>query len=104
MLGYHILFESMKWENPQEGVYQKIYSKGDKRMRLLKFTESFVEDDWCTKGHIGYVLSGEMEIDFNGEVKSYIKGDGLWIEEEESKHKVSIKKGNQVELILFESE
>ncbi len=99
-----IYFKKMDWENHQEGVLQKIYSNGDKQLRLLRFTDDFVEYDWCTKGHVGYVLSGAMEIDFNGKTKHYTKGDGLWIEAGEVfKHKVSIEKGSQVQLILFES-
>ena len=34
---------------------------------------------WCEKGHIGYVLSGELEIDFNGEIVKYIQGAGICI-------------------------
>ena len=46
-----------------------------------------------------------MQIDFNGIIKPYKKGDGLWISQgENSKHKVLIEKGKHVELILFESE
>ena len=44
-----------------------------------------------------------MQIDFNGIIKPYKKGDGLWISQgENSKHKVLIEKGKHVELILFE--
>lgn len=71
----------------------------------MKFLDNFVEEEWCVSGHIGYVLDGEMTIDFNGTIKNYKKGDGLWIKEgESSKHKAIIKKGKQVELILFEVE
>ncbi len=46
-----------------------------------------------------------MEIDFNGPIQPYEKGDGLWIKEgESSKHKVLIEKGKEVELLLFESD
>jgi hypothetical protein len=99
-----IHFVNVEWEHPQEGVKQKVYSNGDKQLRLLRFNDNFIEHDWCTKGHVGYVLCGEMKIDFDGEIKRYSQGDGLWIDAgEQSKHKVSIEKGNQVELILFES-
>lgn len=99
-----IQFENLDWEKPSKGVEQKIYSEEDKRIRLLKFKDNFVEEEWCTNGHIGYVIEGEMKIDFNGEIKSYKKGDGLWINNgKKSKHKVIISKGKQVILILFES-
>lgn len=99
-----IPFKKINWENPDKGVKQKIYYQGNKRLRLLTFKDSYIEEDWCTKNHIGYVLSGKMKIDFNGDIKFYKKGDGLWINAGESnKHKVIIDKGKQVTLILFES-
>lgn len=98
-----ICFDKMDWKKPNEGVEQKIYSDGDKRLRLLKFKDDFIEQDWCLNAHVGFVIDGEMKIDFNGDVKSYKKGDGLWINKgEQSKHKVIIEKGKQIEIILFE--
>jgi integrase len=35
-------------------------------MRLVEFSNEFVEAQWCEKGHIGLVLSGELDIDFSG--------------------------------------
>lgn len=100
-----INFKNMEWETPKIGVAQKVYTSGDQKIRLLKFFDDFVEEDWCINGHVGYVLEGEMNIDFNGTVKTYKKGDGLWIESgESSKHKASIEKGKYVELVLFEVE
>lgn len=98
-------FNNFEWETPSTGVKQKIFLKGNQRVRLLRFYDDFIEEDWCTKGHIGYVTDGEMTIDFNGEIISYKKGDGLWIESgDNSKHKASIAKGRFVELVLFEKE
>jgi len=98
-------FGDLEWDKPHVGVEQKFYSDGKTRIRLLRFYDDFVEEHWCTKGHIGYVLDGEMTIDFNGELKNYQKGDGLWIVKgEQSKHKVLIEKGKHVELLLFEPE
>lgn len=104
MTNHLIHFNNLNWERPSEGVEQKIYSDGNRRLRLLRFYDSFIEKDWCVAGHIGYVLEGEMKIDFNGTIKNFKKGDGLWINEgDSSKHKVIIEKGKQVELILFET-
>ncbi|MBL4755385.1 MAG: hypothetical protein JKY52_17535 [Flavobacteriales bacterium] len=45
-----------------------------------------------------------MKIDFNGEVVSYQKGDGLWISEgNASKHKVLMEKGGRALLFLVET-
>jgi len=98
-------FQNIEWEEPHIGVRQKVYVNGNQKVRLLIFSDDFVEKDWCINGHIGYVLDGEMKIDFNGTIKSYKRGDGLCIEKGlSSKHKAIIEKGKHVELILFEVE
>lgn len=100
-----IQFDKLQWETPAEGVEQKVYSNGHQRLRLLRFYDNFVEKEWCTNSHIGYVLNGEMKINFNGIVKTYQQGFGLWIEGGEiTKHKVIMDKGKQVEIILFEND
>lgn len=101
----HISFREIPWEYPAPGVSQKISTDGSKRIRLLRFEDNFVEENWCTKGHQGYVLSGEMQISFNGDIRNFQAGDGLWIETGIGfQHKVIMQKGKFVELILFESE
>lgn len=97
-------FNDLEWDEPKLGVKQKVFSDGKSKLRLLQFDESFIEEEWCMKGHVGYVVDGEMTIDFNSIIKHYRRGDGLWIEPGESnKHKVIMKPGSKVELILFES-
>lgn len=96
-------FESMSWESPAPGVRQKAFSRNGQKMRLVEFSEEFLEPDWCTKGHVGYVLDGRLQIDFNGKIKEYKTGDGLWIDEgAEFRHKGSVAKGEKALLILFE--
>ena len=72
-------FESMPWNTTTAGVYCKIYKQSGKQLRLVKFSKEFVEPGWCTKGHIGYVLDGELEINFSGEFLLLKSGDGLFI-------------------------
>jgi ethanolamine utilization protein EutQ (cupin superfamily) len=85
---YKINFETMPWDTPVVGVRFKAYEQDNRRLRLAEFTREFIEPDWCTKGHIGYVLEGRMEIDFDGEVIAFGPGDGLFIPAgEKHKHK-----------------
>jgi quercetin dioxygenase-like cupin family protein len=76
---YKIDFESMEWEVPADGVRFKAYEQGGRKLRLVEFSKEFVEPDWCMKGHIGYILEGQIEIDFNGDVVVFGWGDGLFI-------------------------
>ena len=76
---YRIDFESMEWEKPADGVRFKAYEQGSKKLRLVEFSKEFVEPDWCTKGHIGYILEGQMETDFDGKKEVFGPGDGVFI-------------------------
>ena len=88
---YRVDFKPIPWESPLAGVKFKPHIQGTKRLRLVEYTKEFVEPDWCTKGHIGYVLEGQLEIDFNGQVIGFGPGDGIFIPPgEEHKHKARI--------------
>lgn len=95
-------FESMRWESPMPGVRFKACEQGGRKLRLAEFGREFVEPDWCTKGHIGYVLEGQMEINFNGTVVAFGPGDGIFIPTgEEHKHKAKILT-DSVKVVLVE--
>jgi quercetin dioxygenase-like cupin family protein len=88
MKPYRIDFESLPWESPADGVRFKAFEQGSKRLRLVEFAKEFVEPDWCTKGHVGYILQGQMEIDFDGEKVVFGPGDGVFIPAgQQHKHK-----------------
>jgi quercetin dioxygenase-like cupin family protein len=99
---YKIDFESMSWETPAVGVKFKAYQQGGRKLRLVEFAEEFIEPDWCTKGHIGYMLEGQMEIDFDGKKIVFSAGEGIFIPPgEEHKHKAEVLT-NVVKVILVE--
>ena len=88
---YKIDFKAIPWETPTVGVRFKAYEQSGKRLRLAEFTKEFVEPDWCNKGHVGYVLEGRMEIDFDGKIVMFGPGDGLFISAgEEHRHKAKV--------------
>ena len=76
---YKIDFESMEWQSPAAGVRFKAFEQSGRKLRLVEFSKEFVEQDWCTKGHIGYLLEGQMEINFDGKVITFGQGDGVFI-------------------------
>ncbi len=99
---YRIDFESMDWESPADGARFKAYEQDGKKLRLVEFSKEFIEPDWCRGGHIGYILEGQIEIDFNGEVIVFGPGDGLFIPAgEKHKHKARVLT-DKVKAILVE--
>jgi quercetin dioxygenase-like cupin family protein len=91
MQEYKIDFKSIPWESPLNGVRFKAYQQDGRKLRLVEFYKEFVEPDWCTKGHITYILEGQCEIDFNGNVIKFGAGDGIFIPAGEvHKHKTRV--------------
>ncbi len=76
---YRVTFDSLDWQIPMPGARFKVFREGNKQIRLAEFTPEFVEPHWCEKGHVGIVLSGELEIDFHGRVVRYPEGSGILI-------------------------
>jgi hypothetical protein len=74
-----IEFKDLPWQSHAPGARFKAYQQGGRQVRMVEFGEDFIEFDWCVKGHIGWVIEGELEIDFNGEIVRYSAGDGLFI-------------------------
>jgi len=95
-------FESIEWESPVKGVRFKACEQEGKMLRLVEFYKEFVEPDWCSKGHIGYILEGQIEIDFDGKKEMFGPGDGVFIPAgEEHKHKGQVLT-DKVKAILVE--
>lgn len=103
MNDYLIDFQKIDWENPASGIRQKVFIKDNQRIRLVEFSDSFVEKKWCTKGHVGYVLDGRIFIAFNKREIEFSIGDGIFIPEgEANKHMGRIANGERAVIILFE--
>ena len=90
---FKVDFSRLAWESPTENVRFKVYRKEGRKLRLVEFSKEFIEADWCTNGHIGYVLHGQLEIDFDSinTTLSYGPGDGIFIDKgQAARHKVRI--------------
>jgi ethanolamine utilization protein EutQ (cupin superfamily) len=95
-------FEFLPWQSPMNGIRFKAYQNEGQRLRVVEFTREFIEPDWCTKRHIGYVLEGQMDIDFSGDVVRFKAGDGLFIPAGQAyKHKAKVV-SETVKLFLVE--
>ncbi|MBD77367.1 MAG: hypothetical protein CL840_00335 [Crocinitomicaceae bacterium] len=82
----------------------KSRSKSLDKWKVIEVTieDSFVEEDWCNKTHLGYVTSGKLEVLFNnGDSKLYQPGKILWIAENNS-HKATSKTDSIAHVLLFE--
>ena len=81
-------FSKLRWETPVPGIRYKIYRQGDKQIRFVELKSGFVESDWCTRGHIGYILKGKLKVKFVDKSLIFNYGDAFSIPAgRKSKHK-----------------
>ena len=72
-------FTRIEWTNSAMGLRAKTFESDGKQLRLAEFSKKFREIDWCEKNHIGFVVEGEIEIDFEDKTEVFKKGNGLFI-------------------------
>ena len=68
---------------------QKSVSDVSRRLRTVELTPEFVELDWCRKGHVGYVLEGELELTFPDGPRCFAAGQAFMLagDDEADKHR-----------------
>ena len=82
-----IRFKTLPWEKKEVNVKQKSIAFENKTIRLVLFEPFFSEVEWCFKAHIGIVLEGELQIEFDETSKIYKLNDGLLISKG-TKHRI----------------
>jgi hypothetical protein len=70
-------FDSLGWPNWEGGSRVKYLQSGNKNLRLQEFTTEFIDPTWCEKMHVGFVVRGELEIDFYGRLVRYPEGSEI---------------------------
>ncbi|MBM4159659.1 MAG: cupin domain-containing protein [Ignavibacteria bacterium] len=78
MTPHRVDFNEILWESPMKGLRFKALRQSGRQLRLVEYTPE-MEPHWCEKGHIGYVLTGQFEIRFPGDVQIFKEGDGVFI-------------------------
>ena len=87
-------FSSIDWTTPADGVRTKEVIRGGNRLRLIEFSEQFKEADWCKSAHAGYVVDGELTLEFVDVTVKFKSGDALFLPPGEStKHKAHVTNG-----------
>jgi len=74
-----IILDQIEWQSPHPGMRCKVFRDGSKQIRLVEFSTEFVEAQWCERGHVGLVLSGDLEVDFSGQIVRFPEGSALLI-------------------------
>ena len=107
----NILFNAIDWNSiprveykGQTGTatWQTIQFPG-LRIRIVEYSEGYLADHWCQKGHIVHCLDGEFTSEMqNGEVTSFKKGMTYVVSDDLSSHRSSSKEG--VRLLIIDGD
>ena len=96
-------FDNLPWINAGKGIKYKLYKDGNHIIRLMELTDDYCDNDWCTHGHMAYILDGSFIVKFQDHVEKFKKGDTICIPLGEcNKHIASVEKGSTLTMISFE--
>jgi len=74
------------------GRVKKQVSSDGQTVRILEVSPRWKELEWCTKAHVGYIISGKLTLEFEGQrSKEVRRGLGFWIPQG-CAHKASCKR------------
>lgn len=65
-------------EHPGESgtAYWRTFEAGNIRVRIVEYSPGYLADHWCTRGHVLYVLEGELETHLK-DGRSYVLTAGM---------------------------
>jgi quercetin dioxygenase-like cupin family protein len=78
----------------------KTIFKDEVRIRLVEYSEGYVADHWCSKGHIIFCVDGEMETELEDGRKLILsKGMMYTVGDNSDAHRTSTKNGCQLFIV-----
>lgn len=67
---------------------------GNIRIRMVRYSEGYIADHWCNKGHIIYCIKGKMKTELqDGRIMKMKKGMTYHVGDDSMAHRSSSKKG-----------
>ena len=79
MTAARVDFAALPWEQLAEGLRCKSAERGGRRLRLLELAPGYEEAGPCVKSHAGYVVRGELVLEFSDRAERLAPGDALHI-------------------------
>jgi quercetin dioxygenase-like cupin family protein len=63
--GGRLDFDSIGWENDQSDIRSRAVRALEQRWAIVEYEPGATREEWCTDGHRGYVLAGQIEYEFD---------------------------------------
>jgi len=83
-------------EHPGEtGVaYWRTVEQGNIRVRLVEYSPGYLADHWCSRGHVLYVLAGELVTELkDGRRFTLLPGQSYQVADDEEPHRSRTESG-----------
>ena len=79
--GGKVDFDSVGWADDQPDIHSQAASALGARWAIVEYEAGAARGEWCTDGHRGYVLTGQIEYEFDdGSAPLAVEaGEGFWL-------------------------
>ncbi len=104
----HIPFQTVDWTTVEETEYKgekgtsswQSIQFGALRVRMVEYSENYMADHWCRKGHVVYCLEGTFDSELeNGEIITLSKGMSYIVSDNLSSHRSTSANGAKLFII-----
>jgi hypothetical protein len=58
-------FDSIDWADDQPDIHSRAVAALGQRWAIVEYEPAAAREEWCTDGHRGYVLAGQIEYEFD---------------------------------------
>jgi len=107
----NIPFQTINWSTIEKVEYKgetgiafwQTIQLGGLRIRLVEYSNGYLADHWCQKGHVVHCLEGEFISELgSGERVKLLKGETYVVSDELSSHRSVTKNG--VKLLIIDGD
>ncbi len=78
----------------------KMQLMGDTKIRFVEYSVNYTADHWCAKGHIIFVLEGELEIQYQNAISHLVEKGMSYLVGDDSMAHMAVSKGGAKVLII----
>ena len=75
---------------------------GNARVRIVEYSPGYVADHWCSKGHVVFVLEGELTTELKDGRKFVIAADSSFYVEEDERNPHTTRTGKGAKLFIVD--
>ncbi|MDQ7816621.1 MAG: DHCW motif cupin fold protein [Melioribacteraceae bacterium] len=68
--------------------FWRTFEQGNLRVRIVEYSENYLADHWCSRGHVVYVLEGELITDLkDGRITTLYPGMSYQVADDDIPHR-----------------